>query len=167
MIRFVAATTLFSLTAGSVMAACRAGTDTVLSCTARGGAKALDVCLDTGAGEISYAYGAPGRTPELYLSRSIAAIDHRPWPGIGRSIWESTVFYNNGYAYEVFTSIDRMAENQPPIGGVLLYKGRQQVARVDCDAGSAEIGLWAVSDAKDALGLCWDQGAQIWNNCTQ
>ena len=165
--RPILAFTFFGLMAGSAMAACPIGTGTVLSCTARGGTKVLDVCLDSGAGVISYAYGAPGRAPELFLERAIAGIEHRPWPGIGRSIWESTVFYNQGYAYEVFISVDRMAENQPAIGGVLLQKGGKEVAQVDCDAGSADIGLWAVSDAKEALGLCWDQGAQIWNTCTQ
>jgi len=67
----------------------------------------------------------------------------------------------------VFISVDRMAEDQPPIGGVVLRKDNHQVAQVDCDAGTAEIGLWAVSDAKEALGLCWDQGTQNWNKCTQ
>lgn len=147
--------------------ACPAGTQTVLSCSAKGGAKALDVCLDPASATISYAYGAHNRDPELSLTRSVQRIEHQPWLGIGRSIWESTVFHNKGYAYEVFISVDRMAEDQLPIGGVILHKGDVQVARVDCDAGTAEIGLWAVSDAKEAVGLCWDQGAHIWNNCTQ
>jgi len=152
---------------GPVMAACPAGTQTVLSCSAKGGTKVLDICLDLPNATISYAYGAPNRQPELAMRRPIAAIDHTPWPGIGRSIWESTVFHNQGYAYEVFISVDRMADNSQPIGGVVLHKGSQQVAKVDCDAGTAEIGLWAVSDAKQALGQCWDQGRQNWNICTQ
>ena len=159
--------TFVCMVSGQILAACPVGTQTVLTCTAKGGAKTLAVCIDPGRAEISYAYGNPGRQPELFMSRSIDEIDHRPWPGIGRSIWESTVFYNQGYAYEVFISVDRMAEDQPPIGGVVLRKDNHQVAQVDCDAGTAEIGLWAVSDAKEALGLCWDQDRQNWNKCTQ
>lgn len=149
------------------MAACPIGTETVLSCLARGGTKALDVCIDQTAGVVGYSYGPPDGAPELSLSQTIAQVDHRPWPGIGRSIWEATVFYNAGYAYEVYISVDRMARDQPVSGGVALYRGDRTIAQIECDAGTAEIGLWAVSDAKEALGLCWDQGAQSWNACTE
>lgn len=154
-------------TAGAARADCRAGSTIVLSCMARGGTKALDVCIDTATSLVSYSYGAPDRAPELILSQPVSEIEHHPWPGIGRSIWETTVFHNAGYAYEVFTSVDRMTRDEPATGGVILQKNDETIARIDCDAGTVEFGLWALSDAKEAAGLCWNQSAESWNACTQ
>ena len=153
--------------AGMAQAGCPAGSQVVLSCLARGATGALDVCIERANGIVSYSYGPMNGPAELSLSEPIKEVEHRPWPGIGRSIWETTVFRNAGYVYEVFSSVDRMDRDQPVTGGVLLYKGGKEIARVDCDAGTVEMGLWAVTDAKEALGLCWDQGGETWNACAE
>lgn len=153
----------FSVAAFSVHAACAPGEVTVLSCTAKSGARVLDVCI--GGDQISYAYGRPGQPPELRLTEPVASVAHQPWNGVGRSIWEATTFFNPGHAYEVFISVDRMAEGQPTASGVSVQRGGAEVARVDCDPGTDRMTLWAVSDAKQALGLCWDMGLFAWGPC--
>ncbi len=153
----------FCVAAFSVSAACLPTQNTVLSCTAKSGSRVLDVCIE--GAQISYAYGRRGAPAELRLAEPVATIAHQPWNGIGRSIWEATTFMNAGFAYEVFISVDRMAEGQPITAGVAVMQGARDVARVDCDPGSAEIGLWAVSDAKQALGICWDLSRFAWAPC--
>lgn len=144
-------------------AACPASGVTVLSCTTQEGRKALDVCIE--GADVTYAYGPKGGTPELELAVPVAEIAHVPWNGIGRSIWETTTFDNRGHAYEVFISVDRMAEGQPTSGGVSVLKGGAEVARVTCDPGTDVIGLWAISDAKQATGQCWDNTGFAWGAC--
>ena len=160
MLRFLLPLALLPLPA----AACGAGETTVLSCTARQTTRLLEVCI---AGDlIRYSYGKPGRAPDLSLSEPVATVLHEPWAGVGRSIWEETTFLNEGHAYEVFISTDRMDETHPTDGGVSVTKGGAEVARIDCDPGSATIGLWAVSDAKAARGVCWDPGNHRWGGCS-
>jgi len=144
-------------------AACFSTGETVLSCTARGGTKALDVCIE--GPQIVYRYGPNGGTPELTMSRTVAEVEHQPWNGVGRSIWESTTFRNGSYAYEVYISVDRMAEGNPSYSGVTVYRDSAQIAEVRCDPGSDSMEFWAVSDAKKAVGICWDPTEFRWGGC--
>lgn len=154
---------LWLVMAGPALAVCGADETTVLDCTTRGGRNTLNVCL---SGEtIRYAYGPRGAVPELQLTDSVTGVEHRPWAGIGRAIWESTTFRNAGYAYEVFLSVDRMSENPGAEGGVTVSRGDEVLATVTCDPGSVTIGLWVVSDAKKALGICRDPAKQAWVAC--
>ena len=167
MLRRFLTISLVCLSAGSGWADCGPGNTLVLSCLARGGDKALDVCIGAGSRTISYSYGPPGGPAELSLSQPVAGVEHHPWPGIGRNIWETTVFHNAGYTYEVFISVDRMAEDDPVMGGVQLFRDGAEIARVECDAGTVNIGLWAVSEAKEALGYCWNQDLETWGICAR
>ena len=146
------------------MAGCPPGSETVLACTAGGGAKALSVCIEGDA--VRYTYGSPGAEPDLRLSEPVAQVAHQPWPGIGRAIWEATTFMNAGYAYEAWISTERN-EDAVPEGGVNVLKGEAEVARITCDPGTATIGLWAVDDAKQARGICWDMETLKWGSCDQ
>lgn len=154
----------FAALSAPALAACGGEAVTVLSCSTGGGAKTLDVCIRDGF--VTYAFGPRGGTPQLDLSVPVAEIEHQPWNGIGRSIWETTTFRNAGHAYEVHISVDRLTEGQPTTGGVAVMKGGAELARVACDPGTAIIGLWAVSDAKQAVGQCWDQGRFAWRSCS-
>ncbi|MCP3971526.1 MAG: hypothetical protein GY717_14655 [Rhodobacteraceae bacterium] len=151
------------LLTGPVAAACPPGAQTVLSCPMKGGARQLDVCIV--GDNIRYSYGKPGRVPELTLTEPVATVAHQPWPGIGRNIWEHTTFTNSGHAYEVFQSFDKMVEQNAETGGVAVMRGDTEQARIECDPGRATLGLWAVSDAKQARGVCWQIEAQLWGSC--
>ena len=144
-------------------AQCPGNQKTVLSCTMRDGARQVDVCID--GANITYAYGAPGAAPELTLREPVATVAHEPWPGIGRTIWEATTFINRGYAYQVAISVDRMDESAPPQGSVTVMKAGETLAHLQCDTPGTVIGIWAVSDAKEAQGLCWQPNLFQWGNC--
>jgi len=154
----------FLLVAGqSVAAQCLGNQDTVLSCTMRDGARQVDVCID--GADITYAYGAPGAAPELVLREPVATVAHDPWPGVGRTIWEATTFINQGYAYEVAISVDRLDESAPVQGSVTVMKAGETLARLHCDEPGTVIGIWAVADAKAAQGVCWQPHLFQWGKC--
>ena len=152
---------VFLCSASPVLAACAVPGGTVLSCTTGGGAKALDVCI--AGSDISYRYGPRGAAPELSLNAHVAQVEHQPWPGIGRTIWENTTFRNGSYAYEVYAAFDKI--DQTDSGGVTVYRGGSEIASVTCDPGSVTLGMWAVSDAKQAHGVCWDLNSHSWGRC--
>jgi len=143
-------------------AACPGGSETVLSCLV-GGSQRLELCLsDTHA---SYLFGVPGEMAELALAEPIETIAHHPWMGVGRSIWESTTFRNGDYAYEVYISLDRLSEDHETESGVIVWRGEDEIAQLSCDPGTDVIGLWAVTDAKAAAGLCWQPEIEGWAGC--
>lgn len=147
--------------AAPAFAACVPEGGTVLSCTAGGGAKSLDVCIS--GSDITYRYGPRGGAAELTLRAHVAQVEHQPWPGIGRAIWENTTFRNGSYAYEVHAGFDKI--DQTDSGGVTVFRGGAEIASVSCDPGSVTTGFWAVSDAKKAHGLCWDLNSHGWGGC--
>lgn len=151
------------LLAPSAQAQCYSGETQVLSCSARNGAKEISLCIS--GDTIRYSYGKPGLRPELILSEPIATVAHQPWGGIGRGIWEATTFYNGDYRYEVYVSVDRMAEVNAEGGGVSVYKGEQHVTDVGCDVGKIDLNLWVVQEAKEAAGVCWHRETQTWDQC--
>ncbi|MCP5075024.1 MAG: hypothetical protein GY947_17255, partial [Rhodobacteraceae bacterium] len=135
----------------------------VLSCTVGNGKKSLDVCLE--GPMVTYRFGPLGKTPELEISTPVADIKHYPWMGVGRSIAEATTFENAGYVYEVHLSLDRLVEGHPTTGGVNVFKNDAPIASVECDPETAQLGLWAMDDAKAALGLCWAYESESWIKC--
>ncbi len=134
--------------------------DLILSCTAKGGTRALEVCLEGDA--FTYAYGPVGRAPELTLREPLANGTLYPWQGFGRAIAESIGFANGPFRYEVFYSVDRLDENHPSEGSVSVTRDGAEIAYIACDPGSAELGLFAAQDGMQALGLCWSQDAEGW-----
>ena len=70
---------VFLCTAAPAFAACAPGTETVLSCTANGGTKVLNVCL--AGSTATYAYGPRHGAAELVLSAHVAQVEHQPWRG--------------------------------------------------------------------------------------
>lgn len=142
------------LSAGTAFATCSRTDATFVSCPVEGSGKWLEVCAeDWGA---VYRYGLLGR-PELELTEPYGALDYEPWPGVGRSIWETVTFYNGAYSYSVYISVDRMDENVAPEGGVAVRKGEEVVASLTCAEGRADIG-WTerLTEGKNRAGLTWD-----------
>jgi len=134
--------------------------EALLSCTAKSGAKAIDVCLE--GDDFTYAYGPTGKKPELALRVPLTAGTLYPWQGFGRAISESIVFDNGGFRYEVSYSVDRLEENHPSDGSVYVTKSGQEVAFIACDPGSVTVSLFAAQDAMTALGLCWNSESEGW-----
>ncbi|HEY6918573.1 MAG TPA: hypothetical protein VI412_04890 [Tabrizicola sp.] len=145
-------------TASPTWAACQG--DEAFSCSI--GKKSVEVCYWKGM--LTYSYGPEGN-PELFLNEPLETVAFTPWPGIGSSLWETVAFQNEGYTYEVWTSIERDPEaTEPRTGGVRVLKGDSTVAELSCDPGSAS-SMDGLYDMKDGIGQCWDIDAQAWGSC--
>ena len=144
------------------LAQCPDGTETLVSCTLRGGAKQLTTCL---AGErASYAFGIPGRSPELALNRSVRDVNMRPWPGVGSTIWEEFTFHNKDVSYVVHYSVERTPDGRVG-GGVSVMQGERELVHLSCDPGSvvsAGYGL-PLFEAKERAGQTYSLDTQSWN----
>lgn len=148
---------LLALLAAPAHAACQG--DEAFSC--RIGAKTLDVCYWKGM--LTYRFGPDGK-PEITLSERLETVAFTPWPGIGSSLWETVAFQNDGYTYEVWTSVERDPEaSEPRSGGVRVMQGDTTVAELTCDRGTAT-SMDGLYDLKDGIGQCWDMETQSWTN---
>jgi hypothetical protein len=134
--------------------------DTAFSC--RIGQKTLEVCYWKGA--LIYGFG-PDNAPELSIAEPLETALYTPWPGIGRAIWESVVFQNDGIGYEVWTSFDRLDATAVLEGGVNVLEGDKILATLTCDKGSVTHALDAISELKAGIGQCWDYDSRSWGQC--
>ncbi len=169
--RIFAPFALASLIATPALAGCPAGSVPILTCSFQNGAKQVTACQD--GVSATYAFGKTGRAPELTLSTPVADLDYTPWPGIGRSIWATTAFENQGFTYLLwynYDKIDALEDAQaagapdPLTAGISVLRGDGEgLASLECDPGSITTRMDALSQAKEALGLCWD--GQTWGPC--
>ncbi|MCU0904998.1 MAG: hypothetical protein MUE83_14165 [Tabrizicola sp.] len=149
---------LASPAASPLWAACQG--DEAFSC--RIGKKALEICYWKGM--LTYRFGPEGK-PELVLNEPLETVAFTPWPGIGSSLWETVAFQNDGYTYEVWTSVERDPEaTEPRSGGVRVMQGAETVAELTCDRGTATP-MEALYDLKSGIAQCWDMGTQSWGLC--
>lgn len=161
---FFASSCVLCLFASVAQADCASPDQTFMSCTLEKSGKSLSVCVENA--NAVYRFGPKG-APELTLSEPLASVDYRPWNGVGSSIWEEVRFHNKGVTYAVYGSIHRIAadEGDGPnhSGGVEVLKGEKSLARLTCVQTSVQF-PWvdAISDAKRAVGLTWDQTAGAW-----
>lgn len=139
-------------------AACQG--DEAFSCPI--GQKTVEVCYWKGM--MTYAFGAEAK-PELIINEPLESLAYTPWPGIGRAIWDSVAFQNDGVTYEVWSSIDKMDENAVMEGGVNVLQGDKTLATLACNKGSVERGLDLIGELKAGIGQCWDREAQAWGLC--
>jgi hypothetical protein len=155
----LALTLLAAPAAGPVWAACQNDSE-VFSCQI--GAKTLQVCYWKGA--LIYQFGPEGNW-DLSIAEPMETVAFTPWPGIGSSLWETVAFRNEGYTYEVWTSVERDPEStEPRSGGVRVMQGDKSVAELDCNRGTAT-SMETLYDLKDRIGQCWDIEAQAWGLC--
>jgi hypothetical protein len=144
--------------ASPIWAACQG--DEAFSCQV--GAKTLEVCYWKGM--LTYRFGPEGK-PELTLNEPLETVAFTPWPGISSSIWETVAFRNDGYVYEVWTSVERDPEStEPRAGGVRVTQGDKTVAELDCDRGTAT-GMDTLYDLKEGIAQCWDMETRTWGLC--
>ncbi|OZA14778.1 MAG: hypothetical protein B7Y02_04240, partial [Rhodobacterales bacterium 17-64-5] len=140
-----------------VMADCLPGGQ-VFSCQI--GAKTLEVCNETET--LIYSFGPPG-APELLIAEPLASVAFQPWPGVGSSIWESVTFTNQGYSYEVVTSVERDSTAPEDLqGAVYVLQNDSIVAELTCDPGTASNSLDVVWDLKESIGQCYEFASQSW-----
>ena len=116
---------------GNTHAACETGSKTIFQCTTTNN-KQIEVC-DAGK-TISYSFGKHGKKPELALSIPRHQATTFQWHGIGRYINYSVNIPNGKYTYSVYTSIDKLEENEAKgfEAGVSVEKNRNHLATIIC-----------------------------------
>jgi hypothetical protein len=138
-------------------AACPNDTE-IFSCTITG--KPLQICHWKGA--LIYNFG-PLDAPELSIAEPLETVAFTPWPGAGNYIWETVVFRNEGFTYEVWTSIERGPDATTGLeAAVTVFEGEAEIARLDCDKGTPTNSLDRIYDLKQSIGQCWDYDTRTW-----
>ncbi|WP_323766263.1 MULTISPECIES: hypothetical protein [Roseobacteraceae] len=133
-------------------------------CTVDGGETEIRVCLQDNAAY--YAYGAPGRAPDIVFSRHVQDIHLTPWPGIGRTYWEEVAFANGPFEYRINHSFDRNGE-LPASGLLTVTRDGLQIAELRCQTGGASVAdFQPLFDAKEESGQCYDLGSRVWGSCS-
>lgn len=112
-----------------------------LSCTVKGGQKALEVCRSDQ--DASYWFGPRNGKAELSLTAKAGEFSYTPWPGVGRTIWEELAFYNNGVTYTVYGAHERIWPEDEAAevkvitsGGVIVSQDGKELAHLRCDEGT-------------------------------
>lgn len=135
--------------------------EVIFSCPIK--SRHLEVCIE--AGDAVYRFGAPDR-PDLTIRDSLATVEFQPWPGIGRTIWQSVRFRNADVTYEVWSAIEKpldpTSEDPDWAGGVTVTQGDATLAELTCSAPPDPPFLDALFDAKVAAGQCWNFDAGAW-----
>lgn len=161
-----------SLCGTSASAACAPGEQTFMSCAIDGRSEVLRVCFTET--DVFYRFGAPNEVPDLALVSKVADVEYRPWPGVGRSIWETVRFQNDDYAYEVYAGFDRMFGDEteadhptPSFGGVRALRADMVLQELECRRDTVDY-AWGegLYDAKRALGLDWNDVDLRWQPAT-
>lgn len=132
----------------------------VFSCAI--GPNVLRVTAD--AQSVSYAFGPP-EAPELSLSNPLDGNGFMPWPGIGRTIFESIAFTNEGFSYVVYWSLDRLDPDSVLEGGVTISGGGDVETTLLCDPGSVDAPFFTLGDHFAQEGLCLDPETRRWGVC--
>ena len=136
----------------------------LLACDIAGRNARLETCL-TGD-QVTYRFGPPD-APELTLTQSVRDVGHRPWPGIGRSVWHDVSFVVGDIRYAVHLSIDKLSEPPGEVsGGVTVTRKDETLADLTCKPGSI-IGAGdpsPVFEAKRAAGQEFDRQTGQWRD---
>ena len=145
-------------------AACYGDAGTPLfHCTIEGGKTEIRVCLQDSAAY--YAYGPPGRAPDIVFSRHVQDIHMTPWPGISRTYWEELAFANGAFEYRIHHSFDRNGE-LPQDGTLTVARNGLQIAELPCAAGTISTADFSpLFDAKEESGQCWNFDTRSWGRC--
>lgn len=144
--------------------ACPAGSETLVSCSLKGGSRVLTTCLQ--GDQVSYAFGRRGADADLALQRNVREVNMVPWPGIGRSIWEEFTFDNEDTSYTVYYSQERDPSAELPLtGGVIVDQGGKELAHLQCDPGSVQSSGYGLPlfEAKERAGQVYSLGAGSWH----
>jgi hypothetical protein len=153
---------LFVVSAMPAMA-CPAGSEVLVSCSLKDGSKELTTCLQ--GEQVSYAFGRSGAKPDLELQRNVRDVNMVPWPGIGRSIWETFTLENAGTFYTVYYNQEKDPDAvQSLSGGVIVEQGGRELAHLHCDSGSVKSSGYGLPlfEAKQRAGQVYSLEAESW-----
>jgi hypothetical protein len=145
---------------GPAFAHCAANEETVIDCAI--GDKRLSLCVASDA-TLIYSF-ENNKTIELRLVDGPRAYQFRPWPGIGRTIWENVTFTRGPFAYQVYSSFDKMSHETQ--SGVSVLRGDTEIASLSCDEDAGAFPFDPVSDALTRAGYCaLEDGVRVQGGC--
>lgn len=114
-----------------------------MSCLIEGRERAVTLCR--GDRSVSYRYGPINAEPELTLQRDFGnGAEAVPWPGVGRTVFETVLLRNADVTYEVYGGFDRFRAAEEPdvdtrFGGIIVTQdGRGEIAHLRCRDGSVD-----------------------------
>ena len=155
------------LTGTIAIAECPRGQETFASCLIEGRNTEVNVCFDKDY--TTYSYGPIGGAPELVLYELTNRVDFEPWPGVGKSIYESVTFYNGDYAYNVGGGFERPFSdeemNQPirRFGWVTVTESGETAANLECIPDTVGYGFGGgIYDVKTSARQTWDEASLTW-----
>ena len=158
---------VLGLWASQATADCAATFDPFTFCDITGKGTVLRVCHDDAI--VTYSYGLPGETPQLYLSEPIASVDYHPWDAPGATSGSIT-FRNGDYAYEVaslFVS-EPFADDIPSVthfGWVTVTRNGEVVDKLECrPEPSRYVYGGALYERMTAMGLVWKGYGEGWTD---
>ena len=133
----------------------------MFSCPVNNGAKQVLVTLE--GDMFSYRFGTE-KTADLELTAELEDA-YTPWAGVGRYIYESVSFENEGFDYSVYFSVDRNDLEANPELGLIVTKGDEEIARLDCDPKEGNSALFDLTVMLEKNGHCWDFDNRAWKSC--
>lgn len=143
--------------------------ETFISCNVARN-KHLQICIEPASSDaepkFTYQFTEKGKEG-LVLSEVFSAKTVSPWKGVGRAINSTVTFNNEGYKYQVWQSFDRLDEEAELEAGVHISKGDEDIASFTCqrDAQTKIAPLFALEDAMEQAGWCYDTGKFEWQHC--
>lgn len=151
------------LTSGTAgFASCYGVGNPLFTCSFKGGAKQVNVCLQGDV--VLYSFGQPDRAPDLLLGRNVVRVGFTPWAGVGSSIWEEISLHSDGFSYNLSYTIPRAPDGEFPSGQLRVLRGDTQVAELNCDIGSVDIhDFYPLYEAKQASGQQFCQDTRRWD----
>ncbi len=75
---------------------------------------------------LKYAFGTPGKSPDIAVSVPLSKTNYEPWNGVGRWITSSVTIPNGDYSYQVFYGADRLSDEHPISAGVNVLRGADE-----------------------------------------
>lgn len=154
---------------GEAFAAASCTGETFISCNVAKD-KHLQVCIEPKNGKaepkFTYVFTEKGKVG-LSLSENFSAKTVSPWKGVGRAINSTVTFNHEGYQYQVWQSFDRLDEEAELQAGVHVSKAEQDIASFTCQADKQTkiAPLFALEDAMEAAGWCYNTDSFEWKNC--
>lgn len=149
---------------------CAPGEQVFTSCRIEGRNTEVFVCFD--ADTARYSYGPVGGPAELTLSETIENLEFEPWPGVGRSIWDSVTFRNGEYSYTVVGGVERLLPTENtldaeietrPYGGIEIARNDEVLDQLECISETVSYTFGdALYNAKIAAGQDWDSTLRQW-----
>lgn len=138
--KILMSSTIFAAVFSSQIVSASCQTSTIFSCTTTKG-KVVEVC-DSGK-TIDYSFGKKGAKPELALSVPRAEVTTTQWDGTTTGIYYSVLIPNGNTKYEVFSNVDRNAQEES--SGIYVFINGNNAATITCKTESVVDNLEGVS----------------------